>query len=115
LSDLYVYDLRSSRLQRLTNDAYAELHPAWSPDSRTIAFATDRFTTNLETLAIGHYELATIDAALTPTCNASKRSPAPTRSIRNGRATAGSCISFPTGTASPSCTRSRSETVRRRN
>jgi hypothetical protein len=58
-----VYDLMGSRLQRLTNDAYAELHPAWSPDSRTIAFATDRLTTNLETLAIGYYELATIDAA----------------------------------------------------
>jgi Tol biopolymer transport system component len=63
LSDLYVYDLASSRLQRLTDDAYAELHPAWSPDSRLIAFATDRFTTNLDTLAIGKYELATIDAA----------------------------------------------------
>jgi len=63
LSDLYVYDLMGSRLQRLTNDAYAEVHPAWSPNSRTIAFATDRFTTNLDTLAIGHYQLATIDPA----------------------------------------------------
>src|SRR4029079_17092703 len=63
LTDLYVYDLMGSRLQRLTNDAYAEVHPAWSPDSRTIAFAADRVTTNLDTLAIGHYELATIDAA----------------------------------------------------
>ena len=63
LSDLYVFDLMASRLERLTNDAYAEVHPAWSPDSRTIAFATDRFTTNLDTLAIGHYELATIDQA----------------------------------------------------
>jgi len=63
LSDLYVYDLMGSRLQRLTNDAYAELHPSWSPDSRVIAFATDRFTTNLDTLAIGKYELATIDTS----------------------------------------------------
>ena len=63
LSDLYVYDLMGSRLQRLTNDAYAELHPSWSPDSRTLAFATDRFTTNLDTLAIGKYELATIDTS----------------------------------------------------
>ncbi|HKC56686.1 MAG TPA: BamA/TamA family outer membrane protein, partial [Vicinamibacterales bacterium] len=38
-------------------------HPSWSPDSRTIAFATDRFTTNLDTLAIGRYELATIEPA----------------------------------------------------
>jgi Tol biopolymer transport system component len=63
LSDLYIYDLMGSRLQRLTNDAYAELHPSWSPDSRTIAFATDRFTTNLDTLAVGKYELATIDTS----------------------------------------------------
>ena len=28
----------------LTNDAYAELKPAWSPDGRQIAFATDRFS-----------------------------------------------------------------------
>jgi hypothetical protein len=61
LSDLYVYDLRASHLQRITNDAFAEVHPAWSPDSRLIAFSTDRFTTNLETLALGNYELATID------------------------------------------------------
>jgi Tol biopolymer transport system component len=63
LSDLYVYDLRGSRLQRVTNDAYAEVHPSWSPDSRLIAFATDRFTTNLDTLALAHYELATVDPA----------------------------------------------------
>jgi len=63
LSDLYVYDLRASNLQRLTNDAYAEIHPSWSPDSRQIAFATDRFTTNLDTLAFGHYQLATLDTA----------------------------------------------------
>jgi len=63
LSDLYLYDLGASRLQRLTNDAFAEVHPSWSPDSRLIAFATDRFTTNLDTLALGHYELATIDPA----------------------------------------------------
>ena len=63
LSDLYVYDLRASNLQRLTNDAYAEIHASWSPDSRQIAFATDRFTTNLDTLAFGHYQLATLDTA----------------------------------------------------
>ena len=63
LSDLYVYDLGASRLQRLTDDAYAEVHPSWSPDSRQIAFSTDRFTTQLDTLALGHYELATLAPA----------------------------------------------------
>jgi Tol biopolymer transport system component len=63
LSDLYVYDLNASKLQRLTNDAFAEVQPAWSPDSKLLVFATDRFTTNLDGLALGHYDLATIDPA----------------------------------------------------
>jgi Tol biopolymer transport system component len=61
ITDLYVYDLRDSTLRRLTADAFADLHPAWSPDGRSIAFATDRFTTRLDTLAIGRYQLAVID------------------------------------------------------
>src|SRR5262249_37276484 len=60
-TDLYIYDLVASKLQRLTNDPYADLQPAWSPDGRRIAFVTDRFTTQLDTLAIGHYRLALID------------------------------------------------------
>src|SRR4051812_42458958 len=69
LTDLYVYDLGASSLRRLTKDAFADLQPAWSPDGTQIAFATDRFSTNLDTLAIGDYRLALIDpqtAAITP-------------------------------------------------
>jgi Tol biopolymer transport system component len=61
VTDLYLYDLKGDQLRRLTNDPYADLQPAWSPDGRLIAFATDRFSTNLQTLAIGDYRLATID------------------------------------------------------
>lgn len=63
LTDLYVYDLKSSTLRQLTNDPYADLQPAWSPDGRRIAFATDRFTTDLGTLDIGAYRLALVDPA----------------------------------------------------
>jgi Tol biopolymer transport system component len=63
LTDLYVYDLGASALRQLTRDAFAELQPAWSPDGRRIAFATDRFSSRLETLDIGSYRLAVIDPA----------------------------------------------------
>jgi WD40 repeat protein len=61
LTDLFIYDLQDNKLTRLTTDQFAELQPAWSPDGKTIAFATDRFTTKLDDLAIGPYGLALID------------------------------------------------------
>ncbi|HXH06068.1 MAG TPA: BamA/TamA family outer membrane protein [Vicinamibacterales bacterium] len=62
-SDLFVYDLQTAELRRLTDDLYADLQPAWSPDGRRIAFATDRFTTDLSRLAPGPIGLAVIDVA----------------------------------------------------
>src|SRR6267378_3164829 len=61
VTDLFVYDLDSGELRRLTNDAYADLEPAWSPDGSLIAFVTDRFTTSLDDLSYGDYQLAVID------------------------------------------------------
>ena len=62
-TDLYRYDLTTNHLQQLTDDAFADLHPAWSPDGRTIAFATERFSSDLGSLTFGRSELATIDTA----------------------------------------------------
>ncbi|HLZ45416.1 MAG TPA: BamA/TamA family outer membrane protein [Gemmatimonadales bacterium] len=61
VTDLFTYDLESGQLQRLTNDSYADLEPAWSPDGSQIVFVTDRFTTSLDSLAYGDYQLAVID------------------------------------------------------
>jgi len=61
LTDLFIYDLAQSKLRRLTNDAYAEVMPAWSPDGKRIAFATDRFSSDLNTLRIGQYRIALVD------------------------------------------------------
>lgn len=63
LNDLFVYDLAQEDLKRLTSDAFAELDPAWSPDGRQIAFSTDRFSTKLGTLDVGHLRLGIMDVA----------------------------------------------------
>src|SRR5690606_23329238 len=41
-NDLFLYDLHTRKVSRLTNDVYAEMQPTWSPDGRYIAFVTDR-------------------------------------------------------------------------
>jgi hypothetical protein len=52
-SDLFVYTFATKDVQQLTADAFADLQPAWSPDGRTIALATDRFSSSLEDLKFG--------------------------------------------------------------
>jgi hypothetical protein len=61
--DLWEYDPRTRALARLTRDAFAEVHPAVSPDGKTIAFTTDRFTTKVETLDFGPYRIGLLDRA----------------------------------------------------
>ena len=41
-SDLYLVDVRSGQPTRLTDDLYDEKEPTWTPDGRTVTFASDR-------------------------------------------------------------------------
>ena len=60
-SDLYVLDLETTAVRPLTTDAYADLQPSWSPDGRTIAFSTDRFSSSMQTLTFGNFRLGLLD------------------------------------------------------
>ncbi|MFQ5689176.1 MAG: hypothetical protein ACE5HQ_02745 [Gemmatimonadota bacterium] len=59
--DLFVLDLDTEQLRRLTDDPYADFQPSWSPDGKTLAFVTDRFDASLSTLKFGPYKLASVD------------------------------------------------------
>jgi len=62
--DLYIASTDGGEPRRLTEDIYAYLHPAWSPDGTRIAVATDRGApTNAAQLDFRGYRLALIDPA----------------------------------------------------
>lgn len=63
VTDLYVLSLGSREVVGLTADPYSDLQPAWSPDGRSIAFSTDRFSTSIDALSFGDYQLATLDVS----------------------------------------------------
>jgi Tol biopolymer transport system component len=64
ISDLYLVEVATSKVRRLTNDKHTDLQPTWSPDSRTIAFVTDRGAgTNFARLSYDELRLATVDVA----------------------------------------------------
>ncbi|HEX8394998.1 MAG TPA: hypothetical protein VF665_21810 [Longimicrobium sp.] len=61
ISDLYAVDVNTGRTRQLTNDRFADMQPMFSPDGRTVAFATDRDETNLENLSYASYRLGLLD------------------------------------------------------
>lgn len=63
-SDLFMVNSDGTELRRLTNDKFADIHPAWAPDGQRIAFATDRgAVTSMSELDVGPLQIATYDIA----------------------------------------------------
>ncbi len=62
ISNLYLYDFNAENAVPLTNDRYAQLQPAWSPDGESVAYATDRTTeTDMDVLEFGPMRIAVMD------------------------------------------------------
>jgi hypothetical protein len=97
-SDLYVVTLDDGSVRRLTDDPYSDLQPHWSPDGRALAFASDRFSTSLDALTFGPYQIATLDIE-SGRSRGSAACPAPRTSTRSGRPTARTSTSSPTTAA----------------
>ncbi|HWB29277.1 MAG TPA: BamA/TamA family outer membrane protein [Vicinamibacterales bacterium] len=62
-TNLYLYDFDSNAIEPLTDDAFADLQPSWSPDGRRLAFVTERFTSTIDSLEYGAYQIGLIDVA----------------------------------------------------
>jgi Tol biopolymer transport system component len=49
-SDLYIFEISSASLKRLTNDYYDDRDPDYSPDGKTIVFSSDRTTYGVDNM-----------------------------------------------------------------
>ncbi|HEX9162850.1 MAG TPA: BamA/TamA family outer membrane protein [Thermoanaerobaculia bacterium] len=62
VSDLFLYDMDSNTVRQLTNDKFADLQPAFSPDGKTIAFVSDRGAAgSIEQLSYSQMGISTIN------------------------------------------------------
>ncbi|MEZ5416641.1 MAG: hypothetical protein R2708_04790 [Vicinamibacterales bacterium] len=58
--DLFVTTVATGETSQLTDDAWAELHPIFSPDGESLVIATDRFTSDLDLGVAGDWQLASV-------------------------------------------------------
>jgi dipeptidyl aminopeptidase/acylaminoacyl peptidase len=61
VTDIYTLNLADGRVKALTSDPYSDLQPSWSPDGTQIVFTTDRFSSSLDRLEFGRYELGMLE------------------------------------------------------
>ena len=61
-SDLYLYHLKSGKLEQLTDDRYSDLQATWSSDGERIVFISERGKdTRLDQQIYGRYRLCVMD------------------------------------------------------
>ena len=94
----------TKQLTQLTDDRVRRLDPEWSPDGSELAWVTDRFSSNLDTLPFGNYRIGLIDVdhAAGPAARRLRRTGA-TRTP-SSPPTATRCSSSRRPTASRTCT-----------
>ena len=56
-SDIYIIDITTQKLERLTNDVYDDREPVFSPDGETIVFSSDREDASDSLWHYGNYAL----------------------------------------------------------
>jgi len=62
VGNLYLYNVNTQTVQKLTDDKYSEIQPSWSPDGQTIVFASDRGRgTNFDKYKFSAMQLAFLD------------------------------------------------------
>jgi Tol biopolymer transport system component len=83
-NNLWLVASESGWPTQLTVSDQRQTSPAWSPDGSEIAFVTDRFTTSLDSLSYGDYQLALISASGGGQIRQLPTSPARSTSIRSG-------------------------------
>ncbi len=61
-NDLFLYNLKTQSVSKLTNDNWCNIHPSWSPDGNTLVYVTDKPSdVDLFTKRMPGYYLATIN------------------------------------------------------
>lgn len=62
LTDIYTVDVDGRQFRRLTSDRYGDLQPQWSPDGRSIAWASERGPqSDLAILQFGKWKISVMD------------------------------------------------------
>jgi WD40 repeat protein len=59
INDLFIYNIKSRSVRKITDDKFSELQPSWSPDGNYILFSTDRGgETNFENFIFSPMKIA---------------------------------------------------------